>query len=406
MLSPLIGSDRYFNKNGQPILFNNAYQAQISDQHGNKYTDFILGLGPVIIGHSDEEFNERISEHLVRGLSFPGFAEVHTELSNVYEENYEEHKVVSLFKTSSEAVTAAIRCAMLETGKKQVIRCGFLGWHDSQLASSPSWHEWPSSIKRNQLRFSEGMRGVEDNQAVYNWIDGDINSLNHLLLQHAKATAAFAIDVYQLAFMPLDTLKKAVKLCRQFGVKIILDETKTAGRLRAGGYVNTNEIYAGYIVLGKAIGNGLPLSVLMGKQENIDIYRKARIGGTHSKETLSAKSGVIVADIMTKREGYIRIPMICNKIVSSLNYAITLSKTQELLSAVSLIGDSLFDLRFTDKVINDFKAREDLKAELIEQGIFMLQGHNSFVCLAHEFIDFGELENKFYIALTNWSKRL
>ncbi|MGR6781176.1 aminotransferase class III-fold pyridoxal phosphate-dependent enzyme [Moritella viscosa] len=406
MLSPLIGSDRYFTKTNEPILFKKAHGSTVFDQHNNDYTDFVLGLGPVILGHSDPEFIERLTQQLSNGLSFPGFADVHSELSDVYESEYNAHKVVSLFKTSSEAVTAAMRCCMLETNRKKIIRCGFLGWHDSQIAQTPSWHEWPNSNKRREIRFEEGMRGVEDSQAVFNWIDGELASLEKILIQHGTTTAAFAIDIYQLAFMSMDVFSKAVSLCQNYGIKIIFDETKTAGRTRAGGFINTDTIPADYIVLGKAIGNGLPLSVLLGKPENLHIYKNARIGGTHTKETLSANAGIIVADIMKKREGYSRLPLIGRKIVSSINKSISQSNTTELLSAVSLLDDTLFDIRFSDTMVNNFSARENLKRELIAQGVFMLQGHNSFVCLAHESLDFDLLEDKFCNALQSWNRSL
>lgn len=406
MISPLVGSDRYFAKNDAPILFKKAKNYTVTDQNGNQYIDFILGLGPVILGHSDEEFVRRISEQLSNGLSFPGFADVHTELAKVYEAQYQDMRVVTLFKTSSEAVTAAMRCAMLETGRSKFIRCGFLGWHDSQIANTPSWHEWPGSEKREALRFSQGMRGIDGEQGVFNWTDGDITSLEALLSEHGDTTAAFAIDVYQLAFMTMETLQQATALCRQYGVKIIIDETKTAGRTNPAGMLDTQAIPADYIILGKAVGNGLPLAVLLGKPEHIKIYQSARIGGTHTKEVLSAHAGIIVADIMQQREGYARLPLICQKIVSTINAAITHSATTELLSATSLLNDTLFDLRFSDPMLNNFAAREQLKQTMIAEGIFMLQGHNSFVCLAHEQIDFSQLEDTLTTALRNWSTQL
>ena len=402
MISPLVGSDRYFDHNEAPIQFQQGYGATIVDQDNNKYTDFILGLGPVILGHADPEFVERMTSALKRGLSFPGFGQVHTELACVFEAEYPMHKVVSLFKTSSEAVTGAMRCAMLDTQRTKIIRCGFLGWHDSQLAYTPSWHEWPGSPKRTESRFKHGMRGVDGSQAVLNWLGDDIESLNQLLQQHGEETAAFAIDVYQLAFLDDALLQQAVAMCRNYDIKIILDETKTAGRTRAGGYINTDELHADYVILGKAIGNGLPLAILLGKPELLPIYKSARIGGTHTKETLSASAAIAVAEIMKSREGYERLPVICRKIVSTINQAIQQSGNQDLVSAVSLLGDTLFDLRFTDVAIGNFPVRELLKKQLIAQGIFMLQGHNSFVCLAHEQLDFDRLQEQLTTALTHW----
>lgn len=406
MLSPLVGSDRYFDAKNEPILFSHGSESSIFDQNNKEYTDFVLGLGPVILGHSDPEFISKITSELKKGLSYPGFSEVHTQLASVYENVYKSHKVVSIFKTSSEAVTAAIRCAMIETGQKKIIRCGFLGWHDTQLAKTPSWHEWPGSDKRIQTRFKTGMRGIDDSEQVFNWLDGDLDYLESLLSIHGSQTAAFAIDVYQLAFIPLETFSKALKLASEYGIKIIIDETKTAGRGSAGGYIDTSKFAADYIVLGKAIGNGLPLSILMGQPEQLQIYREARIGGTHTKETLSASAGIIVANIMQERNGYARIKDACQKVVDTFNKAIQLSGTNEYLKAVPLLDNTLFDLKFSDLMINNYTSRELLKKEFITNGVFVLQGHNSFICLAHESIDFELLESKLHSALSSWKSTL
>jgi glutamate-1-semialdehyde 2,1-aminomutase len=406
MLSPLVGSDRYFDKNENPILFNRGIGSSIFDQSNNEYTDFVLGLGPVILGHSDTEFVNRLTVELAKGLSFPGFSQVHTDLADVYESVYLSHKVVTTFKTSSEAVTAAIRCSMLETGRKKIIRCGFLGWHDAQIANTPSWHEWPGSNKRLETRFKQGMRGIEGTEEVFNWVDGELNTLASILNIHGADIAAFAIDIYQLAFIPMDVFLKALDLCAKQKIKIILDETKTAGRTNSGGLIDVTKIPADYIILGKAVGNGLPLSVLLGKPENISIYREARIGGTHTKETLSANAGIIVADIMQQRDGYSRIKNICLKVVNTFNNAICASNTSEYLKAISLLEQTLFDLKFSEDMINNFSARELLKSEFISHGIFVLQGHNSFICLAHESIDFDLLEAKLYSALVSWKSKI
>jgi glutamate-1-semialdehyde 2,1-aminomutase len=100
VISPLVGSDRYFDKNHQPLLFKYGKGYKVFDQNDKDYIDFILGLGPVILGHNDPEFIDRMTNGLRMGLSFPGFAEIHTQLSDIYEQAYPEHKVVSLFKTS------------------------------------------------------------------------------------------------------------------------------------------------------------------------------------------------------------------------------------------------------------------------------------------------------------------
>ncbi|MCR1000283.1 aminotransferase class III-fold pyridoxal phosphate-dependent enzyme [Serratia rubidaea] len=403
MFSPLVGSDRLVDANGQAIQFRKGSGYRIEDCQGNVYLDFVLGIGPVILGHSHSEFNKKLSDALCLGLSFPGFGEVHSLLSDIFEDIYVGYNVVSLFKTSSEAVTASFRCAMMETERKKILRCGFLGWHDAQLAMSPSWHEALGSEKRNDLRYLKAMRGITGEEAVFNWVNGDLSELEKTLQDHGKDIAIFAVDVYQLAFFSEETLKSAIDMCKAYGIKILLDETKTAGRTNPGGYLANNPNFEpDYVVLGKAIGNGLPLAILMGKPDRVSIYREARIGGTHTKEILSPHAAIAVAEIMKACEGYRQISRAGGAIVTTLNSAFKEAGADGSVSAKALFDNALFDLVFSQELVNNFQLRGRLKAELLRHGLLIMEGHNSFVSLAHADLNHDELFNQAYAAAKNW----
>ncbi|MBI6549601.1 aminotransferase class III-fold pyridoxal phosphate-dependent enzyme [Xenorhabdus lircayensis] len=405
-MSPLVGSDRYFDLNGNPILFTSGVGHNIYDQNSKEYMDFILGIGPVILGHADRTFNDVLTAALNKGLSFPGFGAIHSQVAEVFETIYPAHKVVSIFKTSSEAVTGAFRCAMLDTKRTKILRCGFLGWHDSQLYKSPSWHERIGSEKRTELRYLNGMRGVEGEEKVLNWIDFSIDSLEDTLKANGNEIAIFAIDVYQLAFCEINVLEKAISLCKAYGIKILLDETKTAGRTNAGGFLSNYNIDSDYIVMGKAIGNGLPISILMGKPEGIDIYKESRIGGTHTKETLSAAAVIAVADIMSKKDGYSIISSTGYTLVNTINDAFLQAGVNHLLEAKSLFSGSLFDIMFSDEIVNDFSVRNSLKMQLVDHGLLIMLGHNSFISLAHQSVNKDKMGQLIFDSVTQWKSAL
>ncbi len=399
MNSPLVGSDRYISLTGEPILFTSGKGCKVYDQDGKEYIDFVLGVGPVILGHALPEFNEYLIRALRKGVSFPGFGAVHEQVAELFEEVYPQYKVVSLFKTSSEAVTAALRCSMLETGRKKLIRCGFLGWHDAQIAETPRWHERPGSRGREILRYHKGMRGVTGDERVFNWIDGDLASLKDILVNHGHDIALFGLDVYQLAFIPRDIILQAIELCRQYGIKILIDETKTAGRIHAGGYLANAKIDSDYIVLGKAIANGFPLSVLLGKPDLDELYREARIGGTHTKEALSPYAAIAVAEIMRRHNGYRVIANNCRNVVKTINDAVAQAGAKSLFRAHSLFSDTMFDLYLEDQVVNDIAFRTRLKQHLVANGTLIMIGHCSFVCLAHQNLDHEKLGHAIYTAV-------
>lgn len=412
IVSPIVGSDRYFVQSGRDkipaagndpaILFTHGDGPHVFDNTGRRYLDYICGIGPVVLGHADEEFNARLSESLKLGLSLPGYGLAHSHLSERYEELQPGKRVVSLFKTSSEAVTAAIRCAMMMTGRSQIIRCGFLGWHDHLIYNSPNWHEPLNSTKRQQLTYLHGFRGVSHEESVYNWLDLSLESLGVILDETGDRVAAFAVDIYQLAFMSAETLQRAAALCRDKGIVIIFDETKTSGRTSPVGYLGQCPVQPDFVVLGKAIGNGAPISVLLGDDTHTDLYRAARIGGTHSKDLFSVNAAAHVMDIMRDRDGYNRLKHAGAAFCATFNAAATRTGAGSLVTARSLFDGTLFDLHWHQNFINNIDGRIALISALRLQGVLLLHAHCSFVTLSHLELDQSLVEEAIVKALTDW----
>ena len=142
-----------FRTDDRQLLFSRGEGGTVWDALGRSYLDFVMGYGPVIIGHA-KEYNAQICEQLGHGMMMPGYSEFH--------ERYLDHMLRdrpgdrgAFFKTASEAVTAALRLAAMENGRLGVIRTGYVGWHDSRVANSLKWHEPQHSPFREQLRYTQ-----------------------------------------------------------------------------------------------------------------------------------------------------------------------------------------------------------------------------------------------------------
>jgi glutamate-1-semialdehyde 2,1-aminomutase len=387
-------------------MFTRGKGAEIFDEDGKSYIDYVCGVGPVVLGHADPEFNARVTQSLGAGLAFPGYGRPHAKLAERYEREQPGKRVVSFFKTSSEAMTAAIRCAMMMTGRAQLLRCGFLGWHDSLLYNTPNWHEQLDSNKRILTAHHHGFRGVRGEEAVHNWSDLSIDSLQLLLSEHGRSMAVFALDIYQCELMDLDVFRTSIKLCRQHGLIIIFDETKTAGRRSAVGYLSKFDEPADFIVLGKAIGNGAPLSVLLGDEDHLAIYRQARIGGTHSKDLFSISAAGHVIDLMKERGGYQALYLAGLHYCRAFNEAAAAARVSFAVKAVPLFDGALVDFHWSAEFVNQHELRALLIRRLREQGILVLHGHCSFVTVSHCDISVATLGEKMFRALRVWSRSI
>ena len=383
---------------GHELRFTSGQGGYVYSEKGNKYYDFILGFGPVVVGHSDPEFNSIVSSYLSVGIHFPSYSIYHEEFIKLLEGT--QWSAASFFKTSSESVTAAIRIAMCASGRKEVVRCGFIGWHDAEIALTGSWHEPPDSPYRTTLRFTKNFRGVSGEEKVHNWYDFELDTLENIL--KTEKIAVFIIDAYQLYFCKNNIIREALQLCRDYGTLTVLDETKTSGRVAFLGMSEIENYKPDLLVLGKAIANGAPLSVLCGKQQLSEFSRTARITGTFSKEALSLYCALATRRIFDERNGYQMLRHIGKMLVNTLNDVADVSGVSGLLSFRTVFGGSIINLEFAPEVHLNMTARNNLRLQFAEEGVLILQGHPSFVCLAHKEIDMVELEEKAEKVFRKW----
>jgi glutamate-1-semialdehyde 2,1-aminomutase len=392
---------RFSDADGEDIVFTHGRGCHVFDRKGRRFLDCVLGYGPVVLGHADERFTGRVASALGAGIHFPGFSDVHDEYVArlVAASGLTSAVAPSFMKTSSEANTAAIRVASLVTGRKGVLRCGFTGWHDSQHAQSPSWHAPPRH--RMPLRNTEGLRGVSGDEQVFNWISLDPADLSALLETNGHRIACFILDAFQFAFVERDLLLHAIAECRRHGILIVLDETKTAGRVSPIGVAGNCEDAWDMLVLGKAIGNGAPLSMLLVKEAFRDAALKAQVGGTHAKELLSVHCALATMDRMQEADGYRTLGDAGSAMADQFNACARQLGLSEVLTLVPVFGGSVLDIRMRDDLYSNASLLRKLQASFLAHGVLLLVGHPFFVSLAHDgAVD--QWRDRFLDAIGDW----
>lgn len=398
-------TNKFRSQDGQ-LLFTGGRGGRVFDVAGRSYLDFVMGYGPVILGHAVEEFNDKLCGYLANGIMMPGYTVFHEEyLDRLLAERPGNRG--AFFKTASEAVTAAFRLAAMETGKLGIIRSGYVGWHDSQIANSLKWHEPLHSPLRERLRYTEGMRGVGPDEPVLNWVDLRLDSLASLLERHRERLGCFVIDAYLASYTTPENLRAAIVMCRAAGLLTVFDETKTGGRISRLGYAHDFGIEADVLVIGKALANGAPLSVLTGAAELLVHAERARLSGTFSKEMTAVYAALATMDIMenpTSRspDGWAAVGLVGTKVAAVITEAAKDVGVASLVWAQPVLGGGMFELVYSDEVIGNREQRSALLNAFTEMGVLLLEGHPSFSCLAHEGISWDELKDHACRAFERW----
>lgn len=263
-----------------------GHKLKLSD--GKWYTDWVCGLGSNLLGYNFEPVVWAVSDQVAKGI---GFSLPHHLEYDVAEKlvwtvgaripGFEtEDTRVRFAKTGSEATAMAVRLARAITGRDVILHCGYSGWASEFIAASPPAHGVTVDQKRiiQTFHFNDAME-----------VAGKL----------ARRNVACVI-LEQGIVDPLpgyyDELRK---VCNETGTLLVIDEVVTGLRYATGGACEKYGIEPDLVVMGKALGNGMPISAVLGRSEYLDWFSRddpVFCSSTHWGEALSLAAADVVLD--------------------------------------------------------------------------------------------------------------
>jgi glutamate-1-semialdehyde aminotransferase len=238
-----------------PIFIESGRGCRLIDVDGNEFIDFLCGYGPIILGYREEEVDEAVYRQIKdKGFCFTLTQKYQNLLAKKLTELVPSSELSIFLKTGSDATTAGIRIARAHTNRLKVMRCGYHGWHD-----------WCVEMKGGIPR-----KFYED---VFEFQYNNIDQLKELMAIHGKETAAiimtpFGHPNHQKMQIPAPGFLEGVReIADRYGAVLIYDEIRTGFRLSMGGAQKLYGVTPDLTVLGKAMANGYPISVVTGKKE-------------------------------------------------------------------------------------------------------------------------------------------
>ena len=235
-----------------PVFIKKGNGCKLTDVDDNEFIDYVLALGPVSLGYCYKKVDNAIKQQLEKGISFsmPHYLEV--EFSEKLQKIIPNAEMVRFSKTGSDAVTACLRVARAYTKKDHILYCGHGG----------VWHDWFTTItSRNQgiPKFNSKLISLFQ----YN----NLESVKKLFRTYHNKVAAVIMEPMWLDFPNESFLHELKELAHKNNALFIFDEVLTGFRLANGGGQELLKIDADLAAFGKAIGNGMPLGAITGKEE-------------------------------------------------------------------------------------------------------------------------------------------
>ena len=371
--------------------------SKVYDMSGNEYIDYLLGSGPMILGHAHPAVVTAVRDYLERGSTYFTLNEPAIALAEAICQAVPCADKIRFCSTGSEATFFALRAARAFTKKEKILKFegGYHGSHDYALMSSnPSV---PKDFPRAVPDSAGIPRVLEDEVLIAPF--NDLETTSALIERHRHELGGVIVEPFQRIITPRPGFLPGLRdVTRRFAIPLIFDEVVTGFRLVWGGAQEYYGVVPDLAAYGKIIGGGYPLSALVGRADMMEAFNPDREAsgdfiaqtGTLNGNPIAAAAGLATLRQLKTDGTYRQLFGTGHTLRQGLN---------ELLKRYGIPGqvigeDPLFDVVFTDEPVHDYRGvlsqnRELLRrfnAELLKRGI--LKGSSKmYLSVAHTAAD-------------------
>lgn len=277
-------SHTQYPQGASPHFLTHGRGGRVWDADGNEYIDLVCGLLPVVLGYCDPEVDQAIRDQLERGISFSLATELEVDLAERLVDIIPCAEMVRFGKNGTDATSAAIRLARAATGRDHVIACGYHGWQDWYVGATTRNRGVPDVV------------GALTHRAPF----GDMEALHALFRVHPDQIAAIMMEPMNAAEPAAGYLGEVKELAHANGALFIFDEVVTGFRYAPGGAQEHFGITPDLASFGKAMGNGMPISAIVGRADLMTLMEEIFFSSTFGGETLSLAASITVIDKMQR----------------------------------------------------------------------------------------------------------
>lgn len=280
----------------RPLVVARAQGPWVEDEHGQRFLDFQMAFGPLLVGHAHPSVVQAIHQAAEKGLHHGALNESEVHLAQRLIADHPAMEWVRFVNSGTEAVMSALRVARAATGRHFVVKFdgGYHGHCDALLAKAGS---------------GVATLGVPDSAGVTPGMTGDTvtlplddeDVLDGYFTQKGDETAAVLLEGvpanHGLLPQRRQWLDRLQRLCKDHGALLVVDEVITGTRLAWGGATQLQDIQPDLVVLGKVIGGGVPVGAYGGRKDLMELV--APLGPVYQAGTLSGSPLAMTAGLAT-----------------------------------------------------------------------------------------------------------
>jgi glutamate-1-semialdehyde 2,1-aminomutase len=365
--------------------------SRIWDIDGNEYIDYLLGFGPLILGHSPARVIEAARSQMEKLIICGTPTSIEAEVAEKLHAIVPCAETVTFVNTGTEATMHALRFARGYTGKDKIVKFEgqYHGAHDYVLVSATDI-AWGSRIAPYKVPLSEGIpQGALNTVITIPWNDPVV--LEKTIKRHAHEIAGVLTEpaMANLGFIPPESgyLQVMRELTEANDIVLIFDEVKTGFRLAPGGGQEVYGVKPDLACFAKALGGGFAIGAIAGKRE---ILESALRAGTFAANPVALAAANATLTELSSNGGaaYKHLYKMGNMLNNGLDRAIEKANVNMLIQGPGPIISWFFTKKKKIKDSRDFSEVDlarghDFVKQMIKRGIYAHHKENFFISTAH-----------------------
>ena len=351
-----------------PAYYKSSKGCIVTDLNNKKYYDFAgMGVTACILGYADKDVNKALNYGLKNGsmstLNSPEEVQLAKELIKIHP----WADMARFSKSGGEACLIAIRIARAYSKKEKIAFCGYHGWHDWYMAAN-------LNDKKNldeQLLPGLGSKGISKSfkNSIYSFNYNDIKSLEKVFSKNKNNIGIIIMEPMRFTKPKNNFLQKVKKLAKKNGAILIFDEITSGFHENLGGLHLKLKVNPDMAIFAKALGNGYPISAVIGKRSIMNCAQSTFISSTMWTERLGFIAGVTSLKKMQKLKVQKKLVKFGKKIKKGWQEAAKKSGIKILVSGLDSLPNFKFDYKnrleistyFTQEMLDlGFLAKEAL----------------------------------------------
>ena len=378
------------------VIIKSGEGSHLYASDGREYIDYVLGSGPMLLGHANPDITAAVQAQISKGTSYYFINEPIIHLAERLVAAIPCAEQVRFMGSGTDATFMACRCARAHTGRSKILKFegGWHGMHDYALWGTIPRE--PSDYPRAETD-SSGIPAVLGDHVLVAPFN-DAGTATKIIEEHAGDLAAVIVEPLERVLQPqpgfLETLRE---ITTRHGIVLIFDEVVTGFRIAWGGAQERYGVLPDLACYGKAMAGGFPMSAVAGQADVMSAFGDAQrplqevawSSGTFNGNPVAATAGLAALDALGRPGTYDRLRAIGSRLRTGLEE----SGRRHGFPARALGEDAVFGVRFiendtitswADLLDHDRALGLRWAFECIKRGILLVPNEKFYISIAHD----------------------